>query len=60
MLFVTQQMSVMFLLAVLKILSFNGSGGSPSGVNARDELNDERVCYRSLPEGGRVKSVNPS
>ena len=45
-------MSVMFLLAVLKILSFNGSGGSPSGVNARDELNDERVCYRSLPEGG--------
>ena len=44
MLFVTQQMSMMLLLAVLKILSFNGSGGSPSGVNVRDELNDERVC----------------
>ena len=40
MLFVTQQMSMMLLLAVLKILSFNGGGGSPSGVNARDELND--------------------
>ena len=44
-------MSMMLLLAVLKILSFNGSGGSPSGVNARDELNDERMNYRSLPDG---------
>ena len=32
------------------VLSFNGSGGSPSGVNARDELNDERVNHRSLPD----------
>ena len=50
MLFVTQQMSVMFLLAVLRILSFKGSGGSPSGVNVRDELNGDRVYHRSLPD----------
>ena len=50
-------MSVMLLLAVLKILSFNGSGGSPSGVNARDELNDERVNHRSLPDGRACRCV---
>ena len=50
-------MSMMLLLAVLKILSFNGSGGSPSGVNVRDELNDERVNHRSLPDGRGMSNL---
>ena len=48
---------MMLLLAVLKILSFNGGGGSPFGENARDELNDERMNLRSLPDGEGVSNL---